>query len=322
MNNQEKLFRELGKEKLTRIYSTMVRIRRFEEECQKQFTVGKIQGMLHVCLGEEAIFAGVCEALRKDDYIVGTHRSHGLHIARGADSRYMIAELFGKNSGYNKGKGGDMHITAHGLGIICTTAIVGAGIPIALGPALASKMKGTDQVTVCFFGDGATNQGTFHESLNLASVYDLPNVFVIKNSQFAVSTPITMTAKLKQVSKRASSYNIPGITVDGNDVLKVFEATREAVKHARNNRGPTLLECISYNWQNAKKYNLEIKGWKQIYGDPIDKFESKLLENSVLTSSQVEEIKKSAVEEMEQALRFAEEAQWPDAEEAYKHVFA
>jgi len=322
MITPEKLLEELGKEKLIRIYSTMVRIRCFEEECEKQFTVGKIHGMLHVCLGEEAIFTGACETLRKDDYTIGTHRNHGLIIARGADPRYMMSEMFGKKSGYNKGKGGDMHITPHGLGVICSTAIVGSGIPIALGAALSSKMKGTDRVTVCFFGDGATNQGTFHESLNLASVYNLPIIFVIKNSQFAVSTPITMTAKLKRLSKRAVSYDILGITVDGNDVLRVFEVVREAVERARNTRGPTLIECISYNRQNPKKYDVEIRDWEKIYGDPIDKFEKRLLKSSILTSSQVEEIKRSVVEEMERAVRFAEESPWPDVEEAFKDVFA
>lgn len=322
MAKPEKLLDELGREKLIRIFSTMLRIRCFEEECQKQFTIGKIHGMLHTCLGEEAICVGACETLRRDDYIVGTHRNHGLLIARGADPRYMMAELFGKKSGYNRGKGGDMHVTLHSLGIICNTAIVGAGIPIALGPALAIKLRRTDQVTVCFFGDGATNQGTFHESLNLASVYNLPIIFIITNSQFAFSTHISKTAKLKELSRRAASYNIPGITVDGNNVLKVFKATREAVKRAREDCGPTLVEFVSYNRQNPTKYDVEIKGWEKMYGDPIDRFEKKLLEDNILTPSQVKKIRRSALEKIEQAVRFADESPWPDVEEALKDVFA
>jgi TPP-dependent pyruvate/acetoin dehydrogenase alpha subunit len=322
MNKPEKGPVRLGNEKLIRIYSTMVRIRSFEDECQKQFTAGKIHGMLHICSGEEAIFAGACETLREDDYIVGTHRNHGLLLARGADPRYMMAEMFGKKSGYNKGKGGDMHITPHGLGIVCCSAIVGSGIPIAVGVALASKMRGKDCVTACFFGDGATNQGTFHESLNLASVYDLPITFIIVNSQFGVSTPITRTAKVKKLSKRAVSYSIPGITVDGNNVLKVLEVVREAVSRARSKGGPTLIECVSYNQQNPKKYDVEIRDWERIWGDPIDRFEKKLFRRNVLTSNQAEEIKRGAVEEMEQAVRFAEESLWPDIEETSKDVFA
>lgn len=321
MINPEKI-EEVGKGKLIQMYSTMVRIRCFEEESQKKFNEGKIYGFLHLCSGEEATYVGACETLGRDDYVVGTHRSHGLLIDRGADLRYIMAELYGKKSGYNKGKGGEMHVISHTLGIVATTAIVGGAIPIALGPALASKMKGTDQVTMCFFGDGATNQGTFHESLNLASVYNLPVIFVIVNSQFGFSTSITKVSKLKKLSKRAVSYDIPGITADGNDLLKVFEVTREAVDRARNGGGPTLIEFVSYNRQNPVKYNIEIKGWERVYGDPIDSFEKRLLESSILTSSQVEEIKQDAVEEVKEAVRFAEESPWPDVEEALKDVFA
>lgn len=310
------------KEKLMRMFSTMLRIRYFEEECQKRFNEGKIYGFLHLCLGEEAIYAGVCEALRRDDYVVGTHRSHGLLIARGADLKYIMAELFGKRDGYNKGKGGEMHVISHALGMVASTAIVGGAIPIALGPALASKMKGKDQVTVCFLGDGATNQGTFHESLNFASVYELPVIFVIVNSGFAFSTPITKTAKLKKLSKRATSYDIPGITVDGNDVFEVFEVLQEAINRARNNGGPTLVECVCYNQQNPKKYNIETKDWRKIYGDPLDRFEKNLLESGVLTATKYEEIKQVIVEEINQAVCFAEESDWPDAEEALRDVFA
>lgn len=321
MTGLEKLLKKLGKERFVGMFSTMLKIRCFEEECQKQFTVGKIHGMLHTCIGEEAVYAGACETLNRDDYLVGTHRNHGLLIARGADPKYMMAELFGKKTGYNKGKGGDMHVTPHGLGIVCSTAIVGAGIPIALGPALASKMRGTNQVAMCFFGDGATNQGTFHESLNFASVYNLPVVFVIVNSQFAFSTHISRSTRLKVLSKRAASYDVRGTTLDGNAVLDVFETTTKVVNRTREGYGPALVELVSYNRQNPAKYDIEVDGWERIFGDPIERFEKICLESGVLSHSQSGRIRREIVEEMEQAVQFANDSPWPEVEEALTDVF-
>lgn len=321
MTNVDGLMKELGAEKLKEMLSTMHRIRCFEEESQRQFTKGKISGMFHSCMGEEAIYTGVCETLAEDDYIVTTHRNHGALIARGAAPKYMMAELFGKKTGYNKGKAGDMHVNPHELGLVCSTAIVGAGIPISLGPALASKMKHTNQVTVCFFGDGATNTGYFHESLNLASVYLLPVIFVIVNSQFAFSTHISKTTKLKELSRRAVSYDIPGVTSDGNKLLDVFETVREVVKCAREGKGPALINFVSYNRQNPKKYNMEVEGWEKTFGDPIDRFEKICLEKNILSSAQIETIRKNALEEMTQASNFADESPWPDLQEALSDVF-
>ncbi|MFQ6111978.1 MAG: thiamine pyrophosphate-dependent dehydrogenase E1 component subunit alpha, partial [Nitrospinota bacterium] len=238
---------EMTPEIARKIFETMLRIRMFEEKAVDLFQHGFMPGFLHVCIGQEAIAAGVCAALRPDDHIISTHRGHGHIIAKGGDYRYMMAELYAKRTGYCKGKGGSIHIADMDLGILGANGIVGGGIPIANGAALAFKLKKTGQVLVCFFGDGASNQGSFHEGLNLASTWHLPVVFICENNQYAESTPQKVHQHITDISCRAEAYDIPGVSVDGNDAVAVYEAASEAVERARQpGEHPTLIECKTY----------------------------------------------------------------------------
>ncbi|GAI94986.1 unnamed protein product, partial [marine sediment metagenome] len=231
------------------MYRTMVRIRIFEERVFKEFTAGNIPGFVHLYTGEEAVATGACANLRPDDYITSTHRGHGHLIAKGGSTDRMMAELYGKKTGYNKGKGGSMHIADVEIGILGANGVVGAGIPIAGGAALSAKLRGTDQVTLCFFGDGASNTSRFHEGINLAACLNLPVVYVIENNMYAISVCISDVCKLVNLADRATAYGIPGVTVDGNDVMAVYEAVAEAVARARRGEGPTLVECKTYRWR-------------------------------------------------------------------------
>jgi TPP-dependent pyruvate/acetoin dehydrogenase alpha subunit len=302
------------------IYTTMMKIRAFEEECSTQFAANYIPGLHHTHLGEEAIDAGVLYNLRKDDYIVSTYRyCHSHSIARGGDLKRMMCEMYGKAHGYNKGKGGDMHVLSHELGLLVSSAIVGAGIPIALGGGLSIKMKGEDRVVACFFGDGASNQGTFHESLNLAALWKLPVIFVVDNNQYAASTPQTLHQTVKQVSARAVAYNMPGVTVeDGNDVFKVIKAARDAIENARKGGGPTLLEIVTFNLQQAKSYYPNepiLQEWKQKYGDPIERYRKCVLEAKVFSQSELDRIDREIRQEVSAASAFADQAPYPDLKE-------
>lgn len=319
-----------SKEKMIEMYTAMVKIRLFEEKAHELFTAGKIPGFLHSSAGQEATEVGVIVNLRLNDYLTSTHRPHGHLIARGGDVKKIMAELYGKKTGYCKGKGGDMHTMAFELGIICATGIVGGGIPISLGPALASKLRRTDRVTVCFFGDGASNQGTFHESLNLASIWDLPVVFVCENNQYAISTPQKEHQKIENVSTRATAYGIPGVTVDGNDVLAVYNSAKEAIQRARDGKGPTLLECKTFNLHRAKyeavsrvlsgEFERELKEWEK--RDPIKIFESRILEIGILTQEDIKRIYAQKREELEEAAKFADASPYPKREETLEDVFA
>jgi len=230
----------IEKEKLIDMYRTMVRIRTFEERVSKEFAAGNIPGFVHVYVGEEATATGACANLRPDDYITSTHRGHGHLIAKGGKTERMMAELYGKKTGYCKGKGGSMHIADADIGILGANGIVGAGIPIAGGAALSAQMRGTDQVAICFFGDGASNTSRFHEGINLASIWKLPVVYINENNMYAEKTPISYSCNIPNIADRAAAYGIPGKTIDGNDVLAVYEAVGEAVARARRGEGPTL----------------------------------------------------------------------------------
>jgi len=231
------------------MYETMLRIRLFEERLRQLVAQGDIPGYVHLYIGQEAIAAGVSHSLRKEDYIVTTHRGHGHCIARGSQFGKMMAELFGKQTGYCRGKSGSMHISSIDLGIVEACAIVGGGLPLAVGAALTAKKTGSHQVTVCYFGDGATNTGEFHESLNLASVWKLPLVFVCENNGYAMSTSTRKSTSIDRIAKRAAAYSLPGMTVDGNDIGEVENAAREAINRARSGKGPTLLEESSHGLQ-------------------------------------------------------------------------
>jgi pyruvate dehydrogenase E1 component alpha subunit len=317
----------IEKKKLIDMYRVMVRIRTFEERVAKEFAARNILGAAHLYAGEEAVAVGACANLRTDDYIISTHRGHGHLIAKGGKTDRMMAELYGKKTGYNKGKGGSMHIADIEIGILGANAIVGAGIPIAGGAALSARMRGTDQVTICFLGDGATNTGRFHEGVNLAAIWNLPVVYVIENNIYAESTSISDACKLKNLSERASAYGIPGKTVDGNDVLAVYEAVGEAVGRARKGKGPTLVECRTYRQrghfegdEQTYRTKEEIGAW--LKKDPIPRFRKKLMEMGVLTEGDADKIVQEMKDEIEKAVKFAEESPYPAPEEALEDVFS
>jgi pyruvate dehydrogenase E1 component alpha subunit len=303
-------------------YTVMHRTRRFEEEVFEFYKRGLMPGLAHLYLGEEAVAAGACAALREDDYIGSTHRGHGHLVARGADLNRMMAEILGKKTGYSKGKGGSMHIMAMDKGILGANGIVGGEIPIAAGAAYSSKYRGTDQVTLAFFGDAATNEGTFHETLNMAAAWDLPIVFIIENNLYGISVDIRRVTKEHRLSKRAAGYGIPGTTIDGNDVFAVYGECRKAVARARTGEGPTLIECNTYRWQGHHvgdpgdyRPNEEVAQWKA--NEPIGKLERL----GLLSEKEIGEIKAAVEAEIKEACRFAEESLYPLESEAYTDVF-
>ena len=317
----------IEKEKLIDMYRRMVRIRTFEERVYKEFAAGNIPGFVHLYSGEEATAVGACANLTPNDYITSTHRGHGHLIAKGGKTDKMMAELFAKKTGYNKGKGGSMHIADTEIGILGANGIVGAGIPIAGGAALSAQMRGTDQVAICFLGDGASNTGRFHEGVNLAACWSLPVVYIIENNLYAECTPFSEICKLANVADRAGSYGIPGITVDGNDVLAVYEAVGEAVARARKGEGPTLVECKTYRFHGHFEGDpcnyqpeAEIADWKK--KDPIPRFRKKLVEMGVLTEEAASKIDREINEEIDSAVKFAEESPLPAPEEALEDVYA
>ena len=318
---------EMVREKLIDMYRVMVRIRAFETRVSKEFAAGKIPGFMHLYTGEEAVAVGTCANLRPDDYITSTHRGHGHVIAKGGKTDRMMAELYGKETGYNKGKGGSMHIVDMGIGIIGAYGIVGSGIPIAVGAALSAKLRKTDQVAICFFGDGATNTSRFHEGVNLAACLNLPVVFIIENNVYAESTRISNTCKLANLADRACAYGIPGVTVDGNDVLAVYEAVGEAVARARKSQGPTLVECKTYRLRGhfegdmqTYKPQEEREMWQK--KDPIPRFRKYLIKKGGLAEKYAERIDQEINEEIENAVRFAEESPFPAPEEVLTDVSA
>jgi len=316
----------IAKEKLLWMFRTMVRIRRFEERVAREFADGNIPGSVHLYIGEEAVATGAIAHLKKEDYIMSTHRGHGHLIAKGGETDKMMAELFAKKTGYCQGKGGSMHIADLDIGMLGAAGIVGSGIPIATGAALSAQMRGTDQVTICFFGDGASNIGRFHEGVNLASVWSLPVVFICENNLWAVSVPTSTSLNVANVADRAVGYGIPGVAVDGMDVTAVYEAAGEAVTRARNGQGPTLIEAKTYRYRGhfegdsgTYRPKEEIERWMQ--RDPINNYREKLIEMKVLTEKQAEDIDKEALAEMDEAMKFAHESPFPEPEEALENVY-
>lgn len=315
----------IEKEKLVEMYRQMVRIRTFEERVKKEFEMGNIPGFAHLYSGEEAVAVGACAGLRADDYITSTHRGHGHVIAKGGRTDRMMAELYGKKTGYNKGKGGSMHIADVDIGILGANGIVGAGITIAGGAALSAYLRGTNQVTICFLGDGATSTSRFHEGVSLAACLNLPIVYVIENNLYAETTRISYTSKLPNLSDKACAYGIPGKTVDGNDVLAVYEAVRKAVSRAREAKGPTLVECKTYRLYGhyvgdpqVYKTREEMDEWTK--RDPINRLRERLSDTGVLNKEEAGRIDQEIAEEIEQAVRFAEESPYPDPSEVLTDV--
>jgi len=312
---------------LKEFYRRMLLIRKFEYRVKDLFVEGKIPGFVHLYAGEEAVAVGVCANLRRDDYVTSTHRGHGHCIAKGADVKRMMAELFGKRTGYCKGKGGSMHIADFSVGMLGANGMVGAGLPLATGAGLSIKMRGTDQVAVCFFGDGAVDQGTFHESLNLASLWKLPVIFVCENNSYFESTHISRHLSAKTVADFAAAYRVPSVTVDGNDVVAVHSSVEEAVERARKGQGPMLIECITYRWEGHEEgepwttYRTmeEVEEWKK--KDPIKRHGGLLLEKRVSTEEEIKRIEEQVDAEIKEAVKFAEESPWPKPEEALEDVF-
>ena len=310
------------KQKAKEFYTIMYRTRRFEEEVFEFYKRGLMPGLAHLYLGEEAVAAGVCGALEERDFIGSTHRGHGHLVSRGADLNKMMAEILGKATGYSKGKGGSMHIMAMDKGILGANGIVGGEIPIATGSAYASKYMGTDEVTVCFFGDSASNEGTFHESINMAAAWDLPIVYVVENNLYGISVDIRRVTKEYHIAKRAAGYGIEGITIDGNDVFKVYEEAQKAVEKARKGGGPTIIECMTNRWKGHHvgdpglyRPEEEVEEWKA--KEPLKILEDKKL----LTDEEIAEIKEMVEKEIQEACKFAEESPYPDMAEAYTDVF-
>ena len=316
----------LTNEEMIGMYTTMTKIRMFEGRVAEYFADGKIPGFVHLYVGEEAVAAGVCATLRDTDYITSTHRGHGHLISKGGDIKLMMAELFGKKTGYCKGKGGSMHIADVELGILGANGIVGGGPPLAAGAALAVQYQGKDDVAVCFFGDGAANQGTTHEAMNLATCWKLPVVFVNENNMYGISSCTINSMCVADIADRASAYDMPGVVVDGNDVMAVYEVASEAVKRAREDKGPSLIECKTYRHRGhfegdpcVYRNKEELQEWKG--KDPIPRFEKRLLEMEVLTQEKIEEIKGSVEKELAEATSFAEESPFPDVSEVTEDVY-
>lgn len=316
------------KEFYAELYATMLRIREFEEQVFEFYKYGKMPGLAHLYIGEEAVAAGACAALGSNDYVGSTHRGHGHLIARGADINRMMAEILGKADGYCKGKGGSMHIVDMTKGILGANGIVGAGIPIATGAAYTAKLKATKQVTVSFFGDSATNQGAFHEALNMASAWKLPIVYVIENNLYGISVALDRVTNIKDLAVRAQAYGIEGVTIDGNDVLAVYETVKKAVEKARQGDGPSIVECRTYRWKGhhagdpctAYRTKDEEEAWKQKC--PIAAFRKQLRENDVFTEKEIKKIETAITEEIRKATEFAENSPYPDAAEAFNDIFA
>jgi len=309
------------------MYRKMVEIRLFEEKVFELYGQNLVPGTIHLYTGEEAIAVGVCSTLQKEDYITSTHRGHGHCIAKGAELKRTMAEILGKKTGYCKGKGGSMHIADFNIGMLGATAVVGAGLPIAVGAGLSVKLRGTDQVVACFFGEGASNQGTFHESINMASTWKLPVIFVCENNLYAMGTRQSRVMNIENIADRAVAYGIPGVVVDGNDVLAVYEATQRAVERARKGEGPTLIECKTYRHKghsrvDPAKYRPKEEVEKWLAKDPIKRFKEKLLQTNTLTESEIQQIEKEVSDEIEEAVKFALESPYPAPEEALEDVYA
>jgi pyruvate dehydrogenase E1 component alpha subunit len=291
--------------------------RAFEEMAEKLYALGKIHGTMHLSMGMEASAVGTIAALKPEDYILGTHRGHSQLVAYGADLNRMMAEFMGKATGYCRGRGGSMHIADVPGGYLGAQGVVGANIPLAVGVGLTIRHKKTDQICLCFFGDGASNEGSFHESLNMAAVWKLPIVFVCENNQYGMSMSIQDAIAIDRISDRASSYGMPGVTVDGNDVMAVYEAVSEAVKRARAGEGPSLVENNTYRWRghsksDANRYRTkeEIQDWMK--KDPIARFQEQLIKEGVLTQAEAERIEADAKNAIEAAVEYADASPEPD----------
>ena len=308
----------LTTEKQLEMLRSMQIIRRFEERASDDYQAGAIYGVVHCYIGEEAVAVGICSALNRNDQIISTHRGHGHCLAKGADLNRMMAELYGRQAGYCKGKGGSMHIADFSIGMLGANGIVAGGIPIVTGAGLAAQLEGKGRVAVSFFGDGASNAGPFHESINIAATWKLPMLYVCENNLYSAGTIAAETLALSDVAARAAGYGIPGVVVDGNDVMAVYEAAEAAVNRARAGQGPTLIECKTYRWrghterpgQEDPRPQDEIETWRQ--RDPINLFATNLMDQGVLTEEAWQKMDAEILAAIEDAVKFSEESPFPD----------
>jgi len=320
---------EPDKQKLLLMYRNMLRIRRFEEKLAEESAQGNIPGLLHLYVGEEAVAVGACSALRKEDYITSTHRGHGHCIAKGGDLRKMMAELFAKETGYCKGRGGSMHIAAPEIGIVGCSAIAGAGIPIAAGVGLSIQMRKTDQVCLSFFGDGASNTGAFHEGMNMAALWQLPVIYVLENNRYAISVPAARSTKLANIADRATAYGMASTVIDGMDVLSVYDAVSKAVERARRGEGPTLVECKTYRFRGhhegdpkrgeTYRSREEIEEWEK--RDAIVRLGDRLIKEKKATQTELDAISQETLREIDDAVAFAKQSPAPKPEDATSNLF-
>lgn len=316
----------IDKARAGKIYKTMNEIRYFESKALSLFEENKLRGSVHLYIGEEAIASTVCSSLRDEDFIASTHRGHGHCIAKGARLDYAMAELMGKSTGYCKGRGGSMHIADLTKGNLGANAIVGGGIPIVTGAGLAAKMQGTDQVAVAFFGDGASNQGTFHESINMASVWKLPVIFICENNGFGITVPVKQSTSVENIADRAHGYNIPGYVVDGNDVEAIDEAFQKALARAKAGEGPSLIECKTYRWighwtgdPQVYRTREEVEEWKKKC--PIKRYREKLIGYGYYTAEELDAIEAAAIKAADDAAEFALNSPEPDPAHVLDDVF-
>ena len=311
----------------TKMYKDMWKIRMFEEKVRLLDMEGRLPGFFHLYVGEEAVAVGACSAINPDDYITSTHRGHGHLIAKGGELKKAMAELFAKETGYCKARGGSMHIAAPELGMLGANGIVGAGIPIATGAALSAKYQKNGKVAVCFFGDGASNQGTFHEALNIAASFNLPAVYVCENNLYGVGTRQTDVRKLIDIAERSKAYDMPGVIVDGNDVEAVYNAVKEAADRGRRDEGPTLIECKTYRHYthftgepDTYRPKKEVEEWKD--KDPIKRYHERLIEEGIMDEAGLKAIQKEVEKELNLAVKFAENSPRPKPESALDDIYA
>jgi acetoin:2,6-dichlorophenolindophenol oxidoreductase subunit alpha len=317
--------------KILDIYTRMLRIRRFEEQVGTLFAQGQLPGFVHLYVGEEAVGAGVCAALRDDDYIVSTHRGHGHVIAKGGDFNRMMAELFGKATGYCKGKGGSMHIADFSIGMLGACGIVGGGIPMAVGAGFSAKYRGTDQVSVAFFGDGASNEGSFHESINLAAVQKLPVIFVCENNQYGEFTPMEHVTAVRDIALRAQGYGIPGVIVDGTDAIAMYDTATEAVARARRGDGPTLIEAKTHRkggHAEGEKAFLAGQNYRSAEElsaaqtkDPLTIMHKQMMALSAISPDVLEQLDQDITKAVVESVVFARASDFPKPEDVYEDAW-
>ncbi|MFP4128884.1 MAG: thiamine pyrophosphate-dependent dehydrogenase E1 component subunit alpha [Desulfonatronovibrio sp.] len=318
---------DVPEDKKIKMLETMILSRKFSDTLVKLCKIqGKIPGMMILSTGQEAVGSGVCAALDSGDVIITNHRSHNHLLAKGADPKELMAEIFCKKTGCNKGKSGTLHLAVPEVNAPCTTTVVGATLPIAVGRAFAQQYRNEKAITVCFFGDGAADEGSFHEALNLAALWQLPVIFLCENNMYAGAQRYEEHTKVTDMAERAKAYNMPGVIVDGNDALEVYQATREARQRALDGQGPTLLECKTYRCRghgetDPQHYQPkdEIKAWQDKC--PIPRLADTLIESSVITSSKLEEVQSLAENIVQEAVRFAEESPYPEPYEALDDVY-